>query len=91
MSGWITVHFPEVPDLDTRKAIIRWAEECLSGKFIPLHGRDATGRRSFGIDFQRADDAASCRRRWLDAGDAGTTKAAAMQVMRVGAPATCDA
>lgn len=65
MSGWTTVQFPQAPDLDTRKAIIRWAEETLPGKFIPLHQRDAMGRRSFGFDFQRPDDATAFRMRWM--------------------------
>lgn len=65
MSGWTTVQFPQAPDLDTRKAIIRWAEETLPGKFIPLHQRDAMGRRSFGFDFQRPDDATAFRLRWM--------------------------
>lgn len=65
MGHWTTVQFPELPDLNTRKAIIRWAEESLPGKFIPLHGRDVLGRRCFGFDFQRVDDAHAFRRRWL--------------------------
>lgn len=76
MSGWTTVQFHQTPDLDTRKAIIRWAEETLPGKFIPLHQRDAMGRRSFGFDFQRPDDATAFRLRWLaDAADARTPAA----------------
>lgn len=65
MTGWTTVQFSHVPDLATRKAIIDWAEETLPGKFIPLNGRDPMGRRCFGFDFQRADDAAVFRSRWL--------------------------
>ncbi len=65
MAQWTTVQFPELPDLNTRKAIIRWAEESLTGKFIPLNGRDVTGGRSFGIDFQKPDDAQTFRSRWM--------------------------
>ncbi|UEM21724.1 hypothetical protein JL100_002860 [Skermanella mucosa] len=65
MGDWTTVQFSEVPDLPTRKAILRWAEQSITGRFLSFNTTDGLGRRKFGLEFQHPDDAASFQRRWL--------------------------
>ncbi|HEV7370864.1 hypothetical protein [Arenibaculum sp.] len=65
MSEWTIVQFPDLPDIDTRRAILAWVEEMMAGRCLHFNTTDGWGRRAYGFQFQRPDDAQCFRRRWL--------------------------
>jgi len=66
-AAWTEVRLADLPDLPARQAMVRWAEAAASGRFMPFKRRDALGRASWGIEFERADDAEAFSRRWAAA------------------------
>ncbi|HZH25809.1 MAG TPA: hypothetical protein VEY95_01385 [Azospirillaceae bacterium] len=66
MDDWAIVRFSSVPALPVRQAMIRWAQQSVPGRFIPFSQHDGPGRHMWGVEFQRAADAALFRHRWPD-------------------------
>ena len=65
MNDWISVQFNDVPDPITCKSILYWAEQAVPGKFHAVNRMSQDGQRTFGVEFERAEDARIFRRYWL--------------------------